>query len=193
MPLMIRRRPREGVRIGPDITVTVAVVEGGRAHLLIDAPREVRVLRDELEDLSSLARRPAPQAEEAAAGTPHPTSSRRAAPASRGGVIVQNKFTPGPWLRPSHPLRIEAQCGRTAWEGDSGVRTVAMCQDCCASTDFDSVEANARLIAAAPDLLAACRGLLAAVGYCADSLGYVYGPEVGEANRAIAKAEGGAP
>lgn len=43
---------------------------------------------------------------------------------------------------------------------------------------------------AAPDLLAACRQLLAAVGYCADNLGYQYGPEVGVANRAIAKAEG---
>ena len=51
MPLVLSRKPGESIRIGPNITVTIAHSPGGgRVAVEIDAPEEVRVLRGELED-----------------------------------------------------------------------------------------------------------------------------------------------
>lgn len=63
-------------------------------------------------------------------------------------------FTPGPWLL----------SGRTVYAlNDEGFnRFSALVQD--AHTPWDELEANARLIAAAPDLLAALDDLL--IAYC---------------------------
>lgn len=91
------------------------------------------------------------------------------------------KHTPGPW-------RVELQSGQQV-----GVHKFTHCVD-CADDSIASLltKADAHLIAAAPDLLEACKGALALLevnhqGWCirAD------GPEFVALRNAIAKAEGG--
>jgi hypothetical protein len=104
-----------------------------------------------------------------------------------------SKFTPGPW-------KISHGC----MPGDSGfsiacnnaltknVKIVAECWPCTIVSEDHRRElfANAALIAAAPDLLAACKELAESAAYWSDydvPLGIV-----DRLNDAIAKAEGGA-
>lgn len=46
--LILSRRPGESVTIGDDIVVTVVAASGNQIRLGISAPREVRVLREEI-------------------------------------------------------------------------------------------------------------------------------------------------
>jgi carbon storage regulator len=46
--LILSRRPGERLTIGDNITVTVVSINGNQIRLGIDAPREVRVLSDEI-------------------------------------------------------------------------------------------------------------------------------------------------
>lgn len=97
------------------------------------------------------------------------------------------KFTPGPWLAQPpeggrwYPWDVVAECEIGGF----------ICQT------SGNCEANARLIAAAPELLAALKNLLAS-HRCADETGYVDGVGFMDidaidkaAEAAIAKAEGG--
>jgi len=47
--LVLSRKLNESIQIGENITITLIRVEGGKVRLGIDAPRDVRVLRSELE------------------------------------------------------------------------------------------------------------------------------------------------
>lgn len=47
--LVLSRRKQQRIKLGESIVVTVVEVNGDRVRLGIEAPREVRVLRDELE------------------------------------------------------------------------------------------------------------------------------------------------
>ena len=47
--LVLSRKERQRIRLGDDITVTIVRLSGDQVRLGIDAPREIRVLRDELE------------------------------------------------------------------------------------------------------------------------------------------------
>lgn len=47
--LALKRKVGESIRIGSSITVTVSRLEGRRVTLLIQAPRQVQILRTELE------------------------------------------------------------------------------------------------------------------------------------------------
>ena len=47
--LVLSRRERERIRLGDSIVVTVVRVAGDKVRLGIEAPLDVRVLRDELE------------------------------------------------------------------------------------------------------------------------------------------------
>ena len=51
--LVLTRKIGESVRIGDNITVTVQRVAGNRVALSFDAPREVRIVRSELETFSA--------------------------------------------------------------------------------------------------------------------------------------------
>ena len=59
--LVLSRRERERIRLGNSVVVTVVRVSGDRVRLGIEAPKDMLVLRDELEEygLSSLNERPA--------------------------------------------------------------------------------------------------------------------------------------
>jgi len=46
--LVLSRRPGESLTIGDDVVVTVVGVSGNQIRLGITAPREVRVLREEI-------------------------------------------------------------------------------------------------------------------------------------------------
>jgi carbon storage regulator len=46
--LILSRRPGESLTIGDEITITVVGVSGNQIRLGITAPREVRVLREEI-------------------------------------------------------------------------------------------------------------------------------------------------
>ncbi len=46
--LILSRRPGESLTIGDNITVTVVSINGNQIRLGITAPREIRVLRDEI-------------------------------------------------------------------------------------------------------------------------------------------------
>ena len=46
--LILSRRVGESITIGDDIVVTVVAISGNQIRLGIGAPREVRVLRDEI-------------------------------------------------------------------------------------------------------------------------------------------------
>jgi len=56
--LVLTRRPRQAVMVGPDIQIMVLDIGGGRVRLGITAPRELRVLRQETKP------RPASQAQQ---------------------------------------------------------------------------------------------------------------------------------
>ncbi len=46
--LILSRRPGESITIGDDIVITVVSVNGNQIRLGINAPRDVRVLREEI-------------------------------------------------------------------------------------------------------------------------------------------------
>jgi len=46
--LVLARRVGERILIGDDITIEIVSVDSGRARLLIDAPRNLKILRTEL-------------------------------------------------------------------------------------------------------------------------------------------------
>jgi len=50
--LVLSRRTNESLTIGPDIRVTIVHIGPGKVRVGIDAPPEVLVLRNELEELS---------------------------------------------------------------------------------------------------------------------------------------------
>lgn len=50
--LVIKRRKEESIELGPDITIKVIGIQGGRVVLWIKAPRELGIVRTELLRLS---------------------------------------------------------------------------------------------------------------------------------------------
>jgi carbon storage regulator len=46
--LVLSRRRGEIIRIGPDITITITDVTGGKCRVGIDCPKEIPVWREEL-------------------------------------------------------------------------------------------------------------------------------------------------
>ena len=46
--LVISRKTGEGLRIGDNITLQVVSISGDKVTLAIDAPKEIKIMRDEL-------------------------------------------------------------------------------------------------------------------------------------------------
>ena len=96
-----------------------------------------------------------------------------------------SKHTPGPW---------ETGCRRTQVEVRPEGWNVPMCVADCHPLNYppDSEQervANARLIAAAPDLLEGCKRLLSVVEAESEACG-IYKAHIEIARAAVAKAEG---
>ncbi len=53
--LVVTRKPMQQIRIGNDITVTVVKVERNTVRVAIEAPRDIRILRGELEPFEPTA------------------------------------------------------------------------------------------------------------------------------------------
>jgi len=63
--LVVSRKATEQIMIGKDVIVTVSRISGKRVDLAISAPREVRILRAELDPLDPVGSpRPAKQLDE---------------------------------------------------------------------------------------------------------------------------------
>lgn len=71
--LVLTRKLNEQIRIGDDVTITVIRVKGNTIRLGIEAPRETRVVRGELEPLD----------QERETGTTGTAAPKRAAAAER--------------------------------------------------------------------------------------------------------------
>lgn len=67
--LVLSRKANETIRIGEDITVEVRRVAGNRVTLAIDAPRSVRILRGELEQIAKEFETPAEKTPQATSQT----------------------------------------------------------------------------------------------------------------------------
>ena len=52
--LVLRRKVDENIRIGEDISIRVLSIDGTTVKLGFDAPRNIRILREELTQNSSL-------------------------------------------------------------------------------------------------------------------------------------------
>lgn len=65
--LVLSRKESQRIRLGEDIVITVVRLAGDKVRLGIDAPRDMLVLRDELEPLvEAAAVEPAPAKQQAA-------------------------------------------------------------------------------------------------------------------------------
>lgn len=106
------------------------------------------------------------------------------------------KHTPGPWQAGRPDMRTIVDGVPSKWiygpevEGGDGYLAVASGR---ASSDWDEVMANARLIAAAPDLLAACETVLTKLDYIVNLWGAegVTRTIQDQLRAAVAKAKGG--
>jgi carbon storage regulator len=56
--LVLTRRPRQVVMVGPDIQIVVLDIAGSRVRLGITAPREIKVLRQETKRCAALPAQP---------------------------------------------------------------------------------------------------------------------------------------
>jgi carbon storage regulator len=56
--LILTRRPQETIRVGPDVTITVLGVEGGKVRIGITAPRHITVDRQEVYERKQREGRP---------------------------------------------------------------------------------------------------------------------------------------
>jgi carbon storage regulator len=56
--LILTRRPTQTVAIGSDITVTVLEIRGRHVRLGVNAPRDTRVLREEIVEKARTRRMP---------------------------------------------------------------------------------------------------------------------------------------
>lgn len=50
MPLILTRAIGQQIKIGPNIVVTFQGMDGSRARIAIDAPKDIRILRAEVID-----------------------------------------------------------------------------------------------------------------------------------------------
>lgn len=102
--------------------------------------------------------------------------------------MSESKHTPGPWYIQHNTqfweVRASTPDGWGLWLGDS----------CASSCDGDMPlgEANARLMAAAPCLLAACKYALARFMHGPEAITNPNDPIMSDLRAAITKAEGGA-
>lgn len=53
--LVLSRKPMESIHIGDSVVVTVLEIRGNKARIGIDAPKEIHVLRSELQEQVSVA------------------------------------------------------------------------------------------------------------------------------------------
>ena len=58
--LILTRRPRQTVKIGKDVVVTVLEIRGTQVRIGVDAPRTTTVLRQEIAPGARTPQRPAP-------------------------------------------------------------------------------------------------------------------------------------
>lgn len=100
--LVLSRKSGEQLRIGDDITITVLEIKKGRMRIGIEAPRERRVLRAELDCVSGKGDSPQfRSADSAKLGTVPAEPQKCISPTSTAGRLLK------PGARGSHALRCQ--------------------------------------------------------------------------------------
>lgn len=101
--------------------------------------------------------------------------------------MTKSKHTPGPW-----DLGVNSYNAETRAEGDVLVKKTGkrIAYTGSVHTDREVNKANARLIAAAPELLEALENITAGLNDEEDTMPLIRGSEVKAARKAIAKARG---
>lgn len=72
--LVLSRKEAQRIRLGDDIVITVVRLSGDKVRLGIQAPKEMLVLRDELEPLSSIG---SDQTEQTVPAQSHPAAQHQ--------------------------------------------------------------------------------------------------------------------
>lgn len=98
---------------------------------------------------------------------------------------MTEKATPGPWMTKRAEVRVDGEYDTAIL---AGVSIIAEAFGRSGRVGFHDSEANARLMAAAPALLAAVKALLVRVVECGQVIEALN--EIEQARAAIAKAEG---
>lgn len=108
--LVLSRKASERIQIGENITVEVRRIAGNRVTIAIDAPRDIRILRGELEQavkefaeesVAEEAQAPAVEPEELEApGTPAPESStsQEQVPEALGPEALDSRVPAEPYI-----------------------------------------------------------------------------------------------
>jgi carbon storage regulator CsrA len=78
--LVLSRKSGESIRIGENVTIEVRRIAGNRVTIAVEAPRDVRILRSELEAAVKEFELEMPAEEEGADRIPYMVSHNRIAP-----------------------------------------------------------------------------------------------------------------
>lgn len=97
--LVLTRKPREEIRIGNGITITILRVKGQSVRIGIDAPNDIRIVRGELKPEDAAANEPAPAASTAEES---PVTANAETRDSRSAA-VRNRCEQSPRVRPAKP------------------------------------------------------------------------------------------
>lgn len=109
--LVLTRKPMQQIRIGNDITVTVVKVERNTIRIAIEAPRDVRILRGELEPFATaVLESPDPSTDSNSGDSTENTTRTNETPVRRSLALRRDQRNVGGTDRstpraPAHPLR----------------------------------------------------------------------------------------
>lgn len=91
--LVLTRKPNQKIRIGENITVTIVRVTGNTIRIGIDAPRDVRIIRSELEPSSGSTADQELPSESAADETPSERKTTDAGTSKNRAIARPEEFS----------------------------------------------------------------------------------------------------
>lgn len=95
--LVLTRKPREEIRIGNGITITILRVKGQSVRIGIDAPNDIRIVRGELKPEDTATN------ESVAEETPVTAATEPVETRESRSAAVRNRCEPSPRVRPAKP------------------------------------------------------------------------------------------
>ena len=115
--LVLSRKQKQQIRIGEDVVVTILQIKGGSVRVGIEAPREVHVMRGELDDFREASKKQKDQVTELAPATIRATSQPIENKGEGGGgpenpKILELKFEGGNTDDTIVPTRLKVAMAR---------------------------------------------------------------------------------
>ena len=89
--LVLSRKQKQQIRIGDEVVITVLQIKGGSVRIGIEAPREVHVMRGELEDFRDSQPLPARKNQDILAMAAHGTSGSHEADSTESGSAATDE------------------------------------------------------------------------------------------------------